>query len=204
VLKEAASDRLEPKKERRRRYWQGNRSLAASRDHRIQRQVRRGRSLRDIENLEIVAWENPSPAEEQMLRGPGFIAETPEEAELRAMATRASKALAPLLTRREIEAVGLYLWGDRYPTARKLWQINDFDGMLFTLLAEHPPWSDIAAAMKRTRNGNQVSRGKAATYLKSATKKVGIEPHRLREATYQGPGRLPELVDSQAAQHAGR
>lgn len=188
------------------RPWQHRNSLEASRDPKVQKKVREGlhkafepsvvTGKRDLTEGEAAAL--GFNLEEGDKTKAGFHAEGDEELWGRTEGIRIGEILGlfveaaerPLLSARELEVVAYYLWGERLPVVAVLWERNDFDGMLWELLAEHPPWTTIGSLMRPTKKtksgpgGGLPGKSDVQRYLRNAMKKLSTTD--LRRSAIQG------------------
>lgn len=184
------------------KYWQHPRSLDASRDPEIGKVVARGRtrewdaawddrslgsgrrSLTEKEASELFSVDVQDGAEFV----DGATAQSDEEFKYLRLSWLVTAEEKPDLSVREVEAVALYLWGGRLPVAKELWwqDPRDHDGMLWELLAEHPPWTSIGDLMRPTRNRTAPNKGDVQKYVRSATVKLGTTVPGLRAFAIRG------------------
>jgi hypothetical protein len=178
-------------------YWQHPNSLAASKDPEIQRKIRKGRTplFKDgnvIDKLALSYSDAKALGFEQVddtsktVGDIGWHAENDREFKERLIVSMFVESERYPLSRRELETVPLFLWGDRLPVVTRLWKIGDYDGMLWALLAEHPPWSTIASLMRPTKTGKAPNNGNVGTYLRSAAQKLGTTVPGLRSYAIKG------------------
>ena len=189
-------------------HWQHPNSLAASDDPDIRRKIRKGRvPLYDLSGKVIDKTAlSYSEAKALGFEGPedayvdGWHAEGDFEFKSRQLLSMfIETGERSLLSRRETEAVAYYLWGERLPVAAALWRMNDHDGMLWELLAEHPPWTSIGTLMRPTRSGKVPNKGNVQTYVRSAAQKLGTTVPGLRAFAIRG---LVHARNREAEEHA--
>jgi hypothetical protein len=162
------------------KFWQHPDSLEASRDPLVQQALKEGRHQRFNPNR-VWGGRRALTFLEAAELGLVYDYETDHGLSAESDFEFSNRLLAAMfvvggeetiLTPREAEAVGYYLYGKRFHMAAEAWAIKDIDGMLWGLLAEHPPWSEIGSLMKRTAKGNPIGRGQAQRYLQRAAEKL--------------------------------
>ena len=163
-----------------RRPWHHSNSLDAAPDPKVQDAIRGGRGR---EFLSLLAapeatltrreTENETEAIARFERDGGWWIETREELFARriaALLTEEPEEEDPF-SGREKEALAHYLFGDRLAVAGELLMARDFEGVLWELLTEHPPWSKIAGWMRPTRTGRAPDKGDVQRYIRTAARR---------------------------------